>query len=438
MTISIIGFVCLLALILLRMPIGFAMGIIGFFGFAMLTDWNWNAALSMSSRRVIDTAHEYGLSVIPLFVLMGNFITRSGISKELYQASYAFLGHLRGGLSMATVVACGAFSAICGSSLATAATMAKVSFPPMRRYGYSDALASASIAAGGTLGILIPPSVILVIYGIMSEQSIRELFAAGFLPGLLGIVLYLCAVSWTVWRNPDAGPSGEKMSGRQRLTALKGVWTTLLLFVIVMGGIYGGVFTPTEAAGIGAFGAFLIALARRSLTWRVLYDVLVETAQTTTSLFIVVIGALIFSNFVNRAGLPDELLGAITGFDVTPLMVIFMILGIYIILGCVFESLSMLLLTVPVFVPDHGDRPRLRSDLVRHRHSGRDRDQPDHAAGGVERVRLERCSQGRQNRHHFPRRDPVLGGRHHQAAADYPGARNFADAADLVVRVINR
>lgn len=351
MTVSIIGFVCLMALILIRMPIGFAMGVIGFFGFAMLSDWNWNAALSMSSRRVIDTSQEYGLSVIPLFILMGNFITRSGISKELYQASYAFLGHLRGGLSMATVVACGAFSAICGSSLATAATMAKVSYPPMRRYGYSDALASASIAAGGTLGILIPPSVILVIYGIMSEQSIRELFAAGLFPGLLGIALYLGAVAWTVWRNPDAGPSGEKLSTPERLSAVKGVRTTLVLFVVVMGGIYGGVFTPTEAAGIGAFGAFLIALARRSLSWRIVYEVLVETAHTTSSLFVVVIGALIFSNFVNRAGLPDELLTMITGFEVSPLTVVFMILGIYIILGCVFESLSMLLLTVPIFYP---------------------------------------------------------------------------------------
>jgi tripartite ATP-independent transporter DctM subunit len=351
MTVSIIGFVCLMALILIRMPIGFAMGVIGFFGFAMLSDWNWNAALSMSSRRVIDTSQEYGLSVIPLFILMGNFITRSGISRELYQASYAFLGHLRGGLSMATVVACGAFSAICGSSLATAATMAKVSYPPMRRYGYSDALASASIAAGGTLGILIPPSVILVIYGIMSEQSIRELFAAGLFPGLLGIALYLGAVAWTVWRNPNAGPSGEKLSTPERLSAVKGVWTTLVLFVVVMGGIYGGVFTPTEAAGIGAFGAFLIALARRSLSWRIVYEVLVETAHTTSSLFVVVIGALIFSNFVNRAGLPDELLTMITGFEVSPLSVVFMILGIYIILGCVFESLSMLLLTVPIFYP---------------------------------------------------------------------------------------
>ncbi len=348
---SIIGFIGLLALILMRMPIGFAMGLVGFFGFAMLIDWNWAATLSMSSRRVIDTSQEYGLSVIPLFILMGNFITRSGVSRELYQASYAFLGHLRGGLSMATVVACGAFSAICGSSLATAATMAKVSFPSMRKYGYSDALASASIAAGGTLGILIPPSVILVIYGIMSEQSIRELFAAGLLPGLLGIFLYLLAVAWTVWRDPVAGPSGERMNFKQRLLAVKGVWTTLLLFTVVMGGIYGGVFTPTEAAGIGAFGAFLIALARKSLTIRILYKVLVETASTTSSLFVVVIGALIFSNFVNRAGLPDELLSLITGFDVGPLAVIFMILAIYIVLGCVFESLSMLLLTVPIFYP---------------------------------------------------------------------------------------
>ena len=186
MSASIIGFLCLLALILMRMPISFAMGFVGFFGFLYLNDFNWTATLSMSARRVIDTSQEYGLSVIPLFILMGNLVTRAGLSQELYKASYSFLGHLKGGLSMATVVACGGFSAICGSSLATAATMAKVSMPPMRRYGYSDALATASIAAGGTLGILIPPSVILVIYGIMTEQSIRELFAAGFLPRSAG------------------------------------------------------------------------------------------------------------------------------------------------------------------------------------------------------------------------------------------------------------
>ena len=249
------------------------------------------------------------------------------------------------------VVACGAFSAICGSSLATVATMAKVSMPPMRKYGYSDALATASIAAGGTLGILIPPSVILVIYGIMTQQSIRELFAAGFVPGLIGILLYLCAVSWTVWRTPEAGPQGEKTTARERLAALKGVWGTLLLFIIVLGGIYGGVFTPTEAAGIGAAGAFLIALLRRSLTWNLARQVLIETAQTTASLFIVIIGALIFSSFITRAGLPDQLLELVGAYQLSPLMVIFVILGIYIVLGCVFESLSMLLLTVPLFYP---------------------------------------------------------------------------------------
>ncbi len=351
MTVSIVGFLCLLVLIFLRTPISFAMGFVGFFGFLYLNDYNWVASISMAARRVIDTSQDYSLSVIPLFILMGNLVTRAGLSQELYKASYSFLGHLKGGLSMATVVACGGFSAICGSSLATAATMAKVSMPPMRRYGYSDSLAAASIAAGGTLGILIPPSVILVIYGIMSEQSIRELFAAGFIPGLLGILLYLCAVSWTVWRNPAAGPRGEKMSLSQRMQSLKGVWGIILLFGVVMGGIYGGVFTPTEAAGIGAAGAFLIALLRRALDFKTLFRVLTETAETTSSLFLVVIGALIFSNFINRAGLPDQLLELITGNDVSPLTVIFMILGIYIILGCVFESLSMLLLTVPIFYP---------------------------------------------------------------------------------------
>jgi tripartite ATP-independent transporter DctM subunit len=229
--------------------------------------------------------------------------------------------------------------------------MAKVSMPPMRKYGYSDSLAAASIAAGGTLGILIPPSVILVIYGIMTEQSIRELFAAGFLPGMLGIMLYVGAVAWTVWRNPQAGPKGDPLPQEERSAAFKDVFGIVALFGLVMGGIYGGLFTPTEAAGVGAGGALLIALLRRSLTWRSLYAVLAETTQTSASLFMVVIGALIFSAFVNRAGLPDQLVALITSYDVAPLTVIFMIIGIYLILGCVLESLSMLLLTVPIFYP---------------------------------------------------------------------------------------
>lgn len=351
MLVSLVGFAVLLFLIMIRMPIGIAMGLVGFFGFAWLNDWNWTAALSMSARRIIDTSRDYGLTVIPLFILMGNFVTKSGLSHELYRASYAFMGHLRGGLAMATVVACGGFSAICGSSLATAATMSKVSMPPMRKYGYSDSLATASIAAGGTLGILIPPSVILLIYGIMTEQSIRELFAAGFLPGMLGILLYVGAVAWTVWRNPKAGPPGERSSGQQRIEAMKGVWGTLLLFVLVIGGMYVGAFTATEAAGIGAAGAFIIALSRKSINWRTLYEVLTETAHTSASLFFVVIGALIFSNFITRAEFPDYLLQFVQSYNLSPMMVILMILGIYILLGCILESLSMMLLTVPIFYP---------------------------------------------------------------------------------------
>jgi tripartite ATP-independent transporter DctM subunit len=346
---ALIGFAVLLALVFLRMPIAFAMGVVGFAGFGFLS--GFDPSLAMVGTLVSDTALSYGLSVIPMFILMGNFVARAGLSSELYDASHAFLGHRKGGLSMATIVACGGFSAICGSSLATAATMSKVALPPMRKYGYADTLATASVAAGGTLGILIPPSVILVIYGIMTETSIRELFAAGFLPGLLGIFLYMAAVKYVVWRDPSAGPAAPKRNWAERIQALKGVWGTMMLFGIVMGGIYGGAFTPTEAAGIGAGGAFLIALSRGALTWRTFFDVLVDSTRTTAILFAVLIGALIFSNFVNRAGLPDGLLSLVTGNDMSPLMVIIVIIAIYIVLGCVFESLSMLLLTIPVFFP---------------------------------------------------------------------------------------
>jgi len=360
MSVILIGFAVLLFLIIVvRMPIAFAMGLVGFFGFSALMglefgnldSFRWTGPLSMASNRVVDTVQEYSLSVIPLFILMGNLVTRSGLSHELYRVSNAFLGHRKGGLSMATIVACGGFSAICGSSLATSATMSKVAMPPMRKYGYADSLAAASIAAGGTLGILIPPSVILVIYGLLTESSIRELFAAGFIPGFLGILLYLAAVRYVVWRNPKAGPAGEKTPWSERLVALRGVWGVLILFTVVMGGIYLGVFTPTEAAGIGAGGAFLITLFRGRLTLSTLFDTLADTARTSAMLFAVVIGALIFSDFINRAGLPDMLLEFVTSMDVAPIVVIFAIMGIYIVLGMVFESLSMMLLTVPVFYP---------------------------------------------------------------------------------------
>ena len=357
MTEGLIGFAAVLFLVLLRMPIAFAMGLVGMVGYMLET--SYRGAISMVSRLIIDASQDYGLSVVPLFILMGLFVNKGGISKELYRVSFAFLGHFRGGLAMATIVACGGFAAICGSSLATAATMSKVAMPQMRRYGYSDSLSTASIAAGGTLGILIPPSVILVIYGLLTETSIGKLFIAGIVPGLLGILFYLGAVKFTVARNPAAGPAGEKTSWPDRLLAIKGVWAVLLLFFLVIGGLYGALdfwplhltFSPTEAAGMGASGAFLIALFRKALTVKDTISVLRETAFTTAALFSVLIGAWIFSNFINIAGLPETLLSVVTSHDVEPWAIMLMILLIYIALGCVFESLSMLLLTVPIFFP---------------------------------------------------------------------------------------
>jgi len=352
-----IGFGAVLALVLLRMPLAFAMGLVGMVGY--MHETSFRGALSMVSRLIIDTSQDYGLSVVPLFILMGLFVNKGGIARELYQVSYAFLGHLRGGLAMATILACGGFAAICGSSLATAATMSKVAMPQMRKYGYEDSLSTASIAAGGTLGILIPPSVILVIYGLLTETSIGKLFMAGIIPGLLGILFYIFAVKYTVTRNPNAGPAGERTNWVGRLGALRGVWAVLILFFLVIGGLYGALdvwpihltFSPTEAAGMGAAGAFLIALFRGSLNLKAVLEVLKETAITTASLFSVLIGAWIFSNFINVAGLTEGLRDLISSYNLAPWMVMAIILGIYIVLGMIFESLSMLLLTVPIFFP---------------------------------------------------------------------------------------
>ena len=354
---SAIGFAAVFLLVLLRIPIAFAMGLVGMIGIAYIN--NYRAAISMVSRLIIDTSQDYGLSVIPLFILMGLFVNKGGISRELYNVSNSFLGHFRGGLAMATIVACGGFAAICGSSLATAATMSKVAMPEMRKYGYADSLSTASIAAGGTLGILIPPSVILVIYGLLTETSIGKLFVAGIIPGILGILLYLVAVRITVARNPKAGPAGPRATWGERVHALSHVWAVLLLFGLVIGSLYGALdfwpihlaFSPTEAAGMGAAGAFLIALARGGISWSAMREVLEETTLTTASLFAVLIGAWIFSNFVNLAGLPEGLLALVTALDLGPWVVMGMILLIYILLGCIFESMSMLLLTVPIFFP---------------------------------------------------------------------------------------
>jgi len=349
MTEALIGLAALLALAFLRIPIAFVMALVGFIGMAWVN--SPMAALYNVGQTAFDAAINYELSVVPLFVLMGNFVARAHLAAELYNASNAFLGHRKGGLAMATVVACGGFSAICGSSLATAATMSKVAMPSMRRFGYSDALASGSIAAGGTLGILIPPSVLLVIYGILTQQSIGKLFAAGILPGLIGVLFYLFAVRYVTWRRPEQGPAGERQDWTQRMRALSKVWGVILLFALVMGGIYGGVFSPTEAAGIGAVGAFFFALLRGALSWRVFWEILEESVATTAMLFAVLIGALLFANFINFTDFPQALVRIAMQFQDTPWLVIAAILVIYILLGCVFESMSMILLTVPIFYP---------------------------------------------------------------------------------------
>ncbi len=333
----------------LGVPIAFSMALVGFGGLGLMI--GWDPALAMVAQVTLETGMDYGLSVVPLFILMGNLVTYAGLSDELYGASNAWLGHRRGGLAMATAVACGGFSAVCGSSLATAATMAKVTMPSMRRYGYADSLAAGVIAAGGTLGILIPPSVILVLYGVMTQQDIGKLFAAGILPGVLGILGYMAAVWVVTWFKPELGPRAEPMPMNERFRLLKGVWGILSLFALVIGGIYLGVFTPTEAAGIGASGALAFTWFRGKLNRKMLFSVLVESTHTTAMMFFILIGALLFSNFVNIAGLPSDLSDWVQDSGWAPLAVIGLILLIYLVLGAVLESLSMILLTVPIFYP---------------------------------------------------------------------------------------
>ena len=349
MEFALLGFAALFTLLFLGLPIAFGMGLVGFVGYSLLV--GPAPATLRVGQIAFDTVLSYTLSVLPLFILMGNFINRAGLSQELYMAANAFVGHLRGGLAMATVVACGAFSAVCGSSLATAATMAKVAIPSMREYGYDNRLATGAVAAGGTLGILIPPSTILVIYGIITESDIGKLFAAGILPGILGVALYMGAIAFVTGLNPDLGRPGERATGAERLASLKGIWGVLVLFTIVMGGIYAGIFTPTEAAGVGATGAFLFALARGKLTIEIVRDVVIESATTTGMLLMVLVGALIFTDFINVSGAPKLIVEWIESLTIPPLAIIFCIVGMYIVLGCLLDGLAMMILTVPILFP---------------------------------------------------------------------------------------
>ena len=349
MTDALLGLVAMLALSFVRVPIAFSMGIVGFFGLWALR--GLGPSMASATTVVYESGFQYTLSVVPLFILMGNFVTRAGMSKELYRAAYTFVGHLRGGLAMATVIACAGFGAICGSSIATAATMTKVAYPSMREHGYSDELSAGAICAGGTLGILIPPSTIMIIYGIMTETSIGKLFAAGILPGIIATALLCVAIQYITWRDPKAGPRAERATWRVRFAAFKDVWAVAALFVIVMGGIYGGVFTTTEGAGIGAFGAFCFALARRALDFKGLLEVLVDSARTTAMLFMILVGALVFANFINYTTMPADLKDLVGRYQISPMTVMVAICAIYVILGTAMEELSMILLTVPVFFP---------------------------------------------------------------------------------------
>jgi len=346
---ALLGFGAVFLLALLRVPLAFAMGFVGFVALGLMRGWGPTAA--SAAQVVYDTGFAYTLSVVPLFILMGNFVAKAGLAHELFRAAYAFIGHVRGGLAHATVLACAGFGAICGSSIATAATMSKVAYPSMKKLGYSDSLSTGVIAAGGTLGIMIPPSTIMVIYGIVTETNIGKLFAAGVIPGLLTAALLMVAVVIMTSRDPEHAPAGEKFSWAERWKALRGIWGVLLLVIVVLGGIYGGIFTATEGAGIGAAGAFLFAVARRALTVRSTLDVLIESARTTAMLFTLLIAATIFANFVNFTSMPGDLKEWITHLGLSPVMIVGAMMVIYVILGTVMEELTMVLLTIPLFFP---------------------------------------------------------------------------------------
>ena len=341
---------CLLfALLAGGMPIGFAMGLSAFLGTLLLIDAD--AALALLGQTVYETALTYGLSVIPMFVLMGYIAGEAGLNESLYRACNAWLGHRRGGLALATIGGCGAFAAICGSSLATAATMAQIALPEMRRYKYADELATGAVAAGGTIGILIPPSVIMVIYGLLTETSISALFLAGIVPGILTVAGFMAAISIVTRINPKLGPPAARTPMRERLKALRSVWGTAALFLVVIGGLYIGVFSPTEAASVGAVGAFVLGLINRKSPRQLLATTLIDTVKTTAMIFTVLTGAILFNNFLILASVPNLVSDWIGGLPLGKTAVLLVIIGMYFVLGCLLDSLAMILLTIPIVFP---------------------------------------------------------------------------------------
>lgn len=344
-----LAFVVSFVLIFCRVPVAIALAAVGFAGYWILL--GLQPALTMVTITASGNTLNYSLSVVPLFVLMGNLIAGAGVARDLYAAAQAFVGRMRGGLAMATILSSGGFAAVSGSTVATAVTIGKIAIPTMRRFGYSDGLNTATVAAGATLGILIPPSVIMVVYGIQTETSIGRLFAAGILPGILGILFYGAAVAWVVWRRPEsAPPASEGTSWAQKWDAVKRTWLVVALFAIVLGGIYGGWFTATEAGGIGAVGGLVVAMIRRTSAAQ-LFEIFKDTVQMSAMLFALIVGAGIFSELINLTGADKAVLSFLNDIGVSATVTISAIIIIYILLGAVMDELSMILLTLPIFFP---------------------------------------------------------------------------------------
>ena len=347
--IGIIGIIVLVIFLFSNMPVGFVMGFLGLIGFSYVV--NPSAGLSLLARDVFEVFSSYGLTVVPLFVFMGQIAFHSGISRRLYDAAYVLVGHRRGGLAMATVAACAGFSAISGSTNATAATMATVTLPEMKRYKYDMGLATGTVAAAGSLGILIPPSVIFIVYGILTEQSIGKLFAAGIFPGILLSILFLLTIYLRVRRNPSLAPPGPRTTMKQKINAFTGVIETLALFAMVMGGIFFGIFTPTEAAAAGAFLTLLLAICRRQLTWDGFVKSLSDTTKISCMVMVIVTGAVVFGHFMAVTRVPYDLAKWVSELPLPSYAVMGVIILVYLFGGCFMDALAMIMLTIPIFFP---------------------------------------------------------------------------------------
>lgn len=345
------GIIALLVLAGIGFPLGFSLLAVGSVGFALNHPRGMDAAMTVAGQQILELSANFQFAALPLFMLMGVFVTKSGIADNIYDTASKWLGQLRGGLALSTVAACGGMAAISGSSMATAATMTKVAVPAMRRYHYNDAFSAGTVAAGGTIGILIPPSGALIIYGLLSETDIAKLFIAGLIPGLISILFYIIAIQIVCLIKPEWAPRGEWTSWRQKIHSLKDIWAVILLFSMIMGGIFFGVFTASEGGGMGAGGALIIAIFRRKMSWKIFIESLAEAAKLTATVFSVGFGALTLNQFVNIVGAPQEMLQFISNLGLSPWGVVAFILFCFVILGTVIDGPAMIFLTVPIFVP---------------------------------------------------------------------------------------